>query len=200
MIDTQHVTGTITVRADNVTIKRTRITNTGRYPINVDGGRNLTVEDSEIDGQSTGSAAICCSGYTLRRVNIHHVTEGPRANGSVVIEDSWVHDLVECPGCHEDAIQSTGGTGLVLRGNRLEASAKHNATIMLGEENKPLRDCLVEDNYLDGGQVSVNAGGGGTDGAQCTFRNNEIGDGARYEATKHLGDGIDWAASNRPAG
>lgn len=208
VLDALDVTGTIEVNASNVTIRRTRITNTGTYPIRMGSGFvNLVVEDTEIDGRSRGGAAVVHANYTLRRVNIHHVTEGPRLSGNNVVEDSYIHHLVRCPetsfsqGCHVDALQSTGGTNITVRGNNIQAYNPDtkdplNAVFMFGEEQKPLRGCLVEDNVLNGGMVSVNGGGGGTRGAHCTFRGNKVGRDFRYAATKYLGPNVSWDASN----
>jgi hypothetical protein len=70
-----------------------------------------------------------------------------------------------------------------------------NAAFQFGEEDNPLRDCIVEDNYLDGGNFTISGGGGGTTGAQVTFINNRIGPHHRY-GTKSLDPGCIWDASN----
>lgn len=201
VIDGLEITGTVTVQADDVVIRNTRILNTSYYPIRVDGGSNLVVEDTEIDGQGRGAAAVAFSKYTLRRVHIHNIREGPRAGSDVTIEDSYIHHLVQREDDHVDAVQSVGGSNIVLRGNHLDVSHAEedtlgNAAFMFGEEDGELTDCLVEGNYLNGGNYTVNGGGGGTEGAGCTFTGNAFGLDHRYGAVANLGSNVDWDDSN----
>src|SRR5262249_29170041 len=82
VIDAKEITGAVTIKAANVVIKRSRISaGDGLYPIRVTSG-NVTVEDTEITGGR--SAAVCCGDFTLRRVNIHHISEGPRMGSNTV--------------------------------------------------------------------------------------------------------------------
>lgn len=201
VIDGLEITGTVTVEADDVTIRRTVIRNTGDIPIRVI-GNGLLVEDSEIDGQGRGNPAIGYNDYTLRRVNIHHVAEGPRiAGGDVTIEDSYIHHLVQVGDNHTDAIQLVGGDNVVIRGNTVLAHNPDtgifgNAAFQFGEEDGPVRACLVEGNLMDGGNYTVNGGGGGGTGAQCTFRGNQFQQNSRYGVRGNLGPGVVWESSN----
>jgi hypothetical protein len=201
VIDGLHVTGTITVTADDVIIRNTKITNTGYYAVRIKDASGLVIEDSEIDGQSTGGAAVAFRGYTLRRVHIHHVAEGPRISGDeVTIEDSYIHALVQVGDNHTDVVQIVGGRDIVISGNTLDAYNREtgslgNAAVQMGEEEKPVRDCLIEGNYLNGGNYTVNAGGGGNEGAECTIRDNVVGRDARYGAQAFLGPRIVWESN-----
>lgn len=202
VVDGQEITGTVTVKADDVVIRNTRILNTGHFPVRIDGGSNLLVEDTEIDGQGKGDAAVAYGKYTLRRVHIHSVAEGPRiAGGNVTIEDSLIHKMVQKGDNHTDVVQVVSGTGIVVRGNALEAhdpdsGVMGNAAFMFGEDDGPVSDCDVKGNYLDGGNYTVNGGGSSTDGAACTFRDNVLGSNNRYGSTANLGPQVDWDSSN----
>jgi hypothetical protein len=195
------VTGEITVEADHVTIRDVRIRGTGG-PLVVLHGTGLVVEDSELDGRGGGVPAIGFHDYTLRRVDIHDVAEGPRISGdNVTIEDSYVHNLVQVGANHTDAVQVVGGSGIVVRGNTLRvdnpaSGSLGNAAFQFGEEEAPVRDCLVEGNFLDGGNYTVNGGGGGTHGSECTFRGNVVGPHSRYGPAAHLGPGVVWESTN----
>src|SRR5690606_36964001 len=118
--------------------------------------------------QGRGGPAIAFNNYTLRRVNIHHVTEGPRiAGGKVTIVDSYVHHLVQKGDNHTDAVQAVSGRQILLRGNTLDVhnpdtGSLGNAAFMFGAEDGPLGECLVEGNFLNGGNYTINGGGGGT--------------------------------------
>src|SRR5690606_30862201 len=118
--DGLEITGSVVVRADDVVIRNSRIIATGRIAIRVDGARNLVVEDTEIDGQGRADPTVAFRGYTLRRVHIHDVAEGPRiAGGNVTIEDSYIHDVVQVGDNHTDAVQAVSGRNIVLRGNHI---------------------------------------------------------------------------------
>lgn len=202
VIDSKEITGTVTVKADNVIIRNSRILNTGSFPVRVDGGKNLLVEDSEIDGRGRGDAAIAFSKYTLRRVHIHNIPEGPRvAGGDVSIEDSLIHEMVQKGDNHTDVVQVTSGKNIVVRGNALEvynpgSGLMGNAAFMFGEDDGPVTDCHVTGNYLNGGNYTVNGGGSKTTGAACIFRDNVLGSDNRYGPTANLGPRVDWDASN----
>lgn len=201
MLDALLITGTVTVKADDVQIRRTRILSGGRTPIRLH-ANNLLVEDSEIDGQGGGGPAVGLNDYVLRRVDIHDVAEGPRiAGGDVVIEDSFIHDIVQVGGNHTDAVQIVGGDHITLRGNAIEAfdhagGSLGNAAVQIGEEDSPVSGCLVEGNLLDGGNYTVNAGGGGTTGAVCTFEDNVFGRTSRFGPAGNIGPHIVWAPTN----
>jgi hypothetical protein len=117
VVDAKDVTGCIAVRADNVTIKNTRV----RYGASgcasnmiENHGSNLVVQDSEIDGQRDPNCgqAIGTGNYTLERADMHDCSDGPRGGGGpVTILDSWVHNLSNLPGDHGDGYQCHAGNG-----------------------------------------------------------------------------------------
>jgi hypothetical protein len=132
VVDGKDVSGCITVNANNVTIKNTRVRVGGcySYPGNAiqNYGTNLTVQDTEIDGQRSVECgqAIGTANYTLERVNVHACTDGPRGGdtGSVTIQDSWIHDLSALPGDHGDGYQCYAGSGPTY--NTVNTVIRHN--------------------------------------------------------------------------
>lgn len=202
VIDALRVSGSVTVDADDVTIRRSLIRNNGLYAIRVlSGHRGLLVEDVEIDGAARGSAAVCCSGYTLRRVNVHDVTEGPRLGSDSAIYDSFIHSLHRCTGCHIDALQSTGGIGIVVEGNNLQAYNAEtgdfmNAAFQFGTTQGPISDAIVRGNLMNGGNFTVNGGGGGTSDATVSFRDNRFGRDFRFGPIGNLGPNVSFDLSN----
>jgi hypothetical protein len=194
-----HVTGTITVAADDVTIRDTLIDNAGTYPIRITSGRNLVVEDSEIDGNGAGNVAILPGGYTLRRVDIHDVLDGPRVEGDdVLIEDSYIHHLHRVEGGHHDTIQIRHGNGIVIRRNNLQAFNPDtrdpmNASIQIGSLNGPLTGLVVDGNLMNGGNYTINAGKSSPDPSY--WRNNRFGRDFRYGVITG-GPGVVWDATN----
>jgi len=175
--------------------------NTGTIPVR-NYGANLVIQDTEINGQGKGNPAVAYNKYTLLRVNIWNVAEGPRiSGGNVTIQDSYIHHLVQVGTNHTDVIQSTGGSNIVLRHNSLLAynptsGLIGNASFQFGEEESAIRNCVVENNYMDGGNFTVNGGGGGTTGAACSFSNNKFGHNHRYGIVGNLGPASVWGSTN----
>lgn len=200
VLDSLHVRGSVVVRANDVVIRRTLVDSHGKYPIKVDHGvRNLVVEDTEIDGNGVASVAILWDNYTLRRVNVHDVRDGPRIEGpDVVIEDSYVHHLTRVPGGHHDAIQVRQGSNIVIRGNNLQAYNAStgdlmNAAIQVGSLVGPLSGMLVEGNLLNGGNFTLNPGG---DAVEAAYHGNLFERQHRYGAVRGVGDRTEWSNTN----
>jgi hypothetical protein len=204
VIDALHITGTVKVKANDVTIRRSLIDNTGRYPITVDKGvSGFLLEDSEIDGHGEAQVAILYGGYTLRRVEIRDCLDGPRIEADdVLIEDSLIHQLHRVEGGHHDTIQIRKGRNIVVRNNTLlpyNAQTKDpmNAAIQIGSAlgTVPVSGLVVEGNYMDGGNYTIN--GGSTWVTEAVYRNNVFGPHFRYGIRTNTGPGTRWEPSNR---
>jgi hypothetical protein len=206
VIDGLEIFGNVVVEADDVVIRNSRVVMTsGKIAIRVEGD-NFLMEDSEIDGQGRANPAVAFNSYTLRRVRIYNVAEGPRiAGGDVTIEDSYIHDVVQRGDNHTDVIQVMSGDNIVVRGNNLQAFNPEtgnygNAAFMFGEDSGPVSGCLVEGNLMNGGNYTVNGGGSGTEGAACEFRDNAFQGDSRYGAAANLGPNVVWDDSNVEVG
>ncbi|MEH1013946.1 hypothetical protein V6U90_12665 [Micromonospora sp. CPCC 206060] len=197
------ITGCVAVRASNVIIRRSKITcNSTTYAIRVYAPAiNLVVEDVEINGTGRTSATVCCGEYTLRRVNIHNTIDGPRVGNRTNILDSWIHDLARVTGSHNDALQTTGASNIVIRHNRLDAykpstADPMNACLMIGSEIGPsVTNLLFENNYCNGGNYSI---GVRTDlvASNVRFRVNKFGRNYRYGIISRPNQaGIIWERS-----
>jgi hypothetical protein len=152
------VTGSIQVRAENVTIKRTRVEGIiwNQYSDTEQFG-GLLIEDVEVGPDSGvmtdwGHGAVGTAGYTARRVEIHNVTDGFRVSGDdIVIEDSFVTLAVVEGECnHLDAVQGYGGgDNVVVRHNTLDARGHcSNASVFMADSSP---HAVVENNLLLGG-------------------------------------------------
>jgi hypothetical protein len=156
------ITGEVTILANDVTIRRVRITSGDYYPIRYFDQPNtgLVVEDSEIVGTSGDvTAAVSFANYTARRLNIHGSADGLKADANVLIEDCWIHDLSNGPEEHNDDVQSTGGKGVTIRHNALSGAS--NACVQTGDEGAATEDLTVQCNWLSGGGYSLNIRGTG---------------------------------------
>ncbi|PRY12956.1 right-handed parallel beta-helix repeat-containing protein [Kineococcus rhizosphaerae] len=188
VVENLDVDGCLSIKADDVVVRNVRIRCSGKErAITIEGARTgIVVEDSEIDGGGSTQVAIGWGGYTLRRVDVHGVNDGPRLGSATTVEDCWIHDMVRKDGFHSDALQSNGGKGIVVRHNTLTPKQTStgdvlNSAIQLGAENDggTLSDVTVEDNYLDDGNYSVNVRD--DDGVSgIVLRDNVFGTSARY--------------------
>ena len=162
IIENLDITGSITVLANNVTIRKVRLTSNDYYPIRYFDNNNtgLLVEDSEIIGLSGSvTSAIAFEHYTARRLNIHGMADGLKADADVLIEDCWIHDLSNGPTEHNDGVQSTGGKGVTIRHNNISGAS--NAAVQAGNEGGAVEDMTIENNLLAGGGFTLNIRGSG---------------------------------------
>lgn len=164
IVEKLDVTGSITVHANNVTIRKVRITSDDYYPIRYfdNGGyTGLLVEDSEIVGLSgLVTNAIGFQNYTARRLNIHGMADGLKADANVLIEDSWIHDLSNGNGEHNDGVQSSGGANVTIRHNSISGAS--NAAVMAGPDfGDAVVNLRIENNLLAGGGYTLNLRGTG---------------------------------------
>lgn len=198
VIDAKLINCRLEIGATGVVIKRNKIIQTGLYGINVRSGASATIEDVEIDGQRvqdsvTSSAGTAVNGqnYTLRRVNIHHVYEGPRVGSNVTIEDSYIHHLIRCQNtnnasCHVDAMQSTHGSNIVIRHNTILAyNPDHNdpmnASYIIKSDFGDINNVLVEKNLMNGGNYTIYVyNGNNYTTRNVTVRDNYFGTNYRY--------------------
>lgn len=183
--------GCLTVRAEDVVVRRSRITCTDdqrQLAVSVIGVKGFVLEDSEIDGGDGATEnAIGWGGYTLRRVEVRGSQDGPRLGYDVKVLDSWIHALVRTDGVHSDALQSTSGERILVRHNTLDPRVPGeedflNAAVQLGTETgtRRLRDAVFEDNYLSGGTYSVNVSCRANVDSSVVFRGNRFGHDSKY--------------------
>nr|MDT0657778.1 hypothetical protein [Micromonospora sp. DSM 115978] len=198
VLDSLDINGCVLVSAANVVIRKTRIRCGVTYGIRTLNARNLLVEDSEVDGMGRIQVAVCCGDYTLRRVEITNAIDGPRLGTNTVVENSWIHHLKRLPGSHNDTLQTTGASNIVVRGNTLEpynpaTRDPMNACLMIGSTTGPIvSNLLFERNYCNGGNYSI---GIRTDlnGSGIRIRNNVYGRNHRYGVVARLTHaGLTW--------
>jgi hypothetical protein len=205
-LDGLDIQGCLTVDADDVTITRSRIRchhNKAVIAL-VDGHRGLTVSDSELDGTARASISTSGPGLTLLRNDLHSSIDGPRVASDTVIEGNWVHDLTRRGDSHNDALQTLGAKNVVIRGNSLQAydfqdQDPHNAALMISPDNGGrVQDLLVEGNYLDGGNVTVNV----SEAQDAVYRDvvlrdNVVGPHSRFGKAFQGGDhpGVLWESN-----
>lgn len=158
VIDGLDVQGCVQVKADRVTIRRTRIRCDSWYGVRVhDGFRGTQVEDVEIDGRGfTGSVGVSGSSLTLRRADIHDVGDGVRVGSNSLYEQNFIHDLAIGGGSHNDGMQVAGpATNVTIRGNTIVHVRRQTSAIIVKADRGPISDVLIEGNRLNGGTYTL---------------------------------------------
>lgn len=169
----------------------------------------LTVEHCEIGWPSSSSVGdiegirVFKSYVTVHRCDIWGMADAVTLSGNGTLTDSCVHDLNNISGDHADCVQVTNGNDVVVRGNTLIAfnrdvssgytldnnvqkivfGSPSNAAIMIGSipTGGSVNNLLIENNYLSGGNYTINhnnAGGGGS--ASGSYLNNTFSGYFRY--------------------
>jgi hypothetical protein len=157
VIDAKDISGSVTIQASNVTIKRSKIHGSGSgNGVNVVSG-SVTVQDSEIYGFENG---IAFGNWTATRVNLHNMTgDGVKLGSNVAFQDSWVHALTPAAGAHADGGQMQGGeTNLVVRHNNIDATCSScNSALFLAPDQGPSTNgpVTITGNWLNGGNYSL---------------------------------------------
>ena len=218
VIEGLDVSGCITIQADDVIIRNTRVRGTcpqGTISTGYGEHSGILIEDVEVDGlrQDAFTAGIGGSGFTCRRCDVHDVGQGINMGRDVLVEDSYVHDLHYADDSHNAAVSSNGGGGYVVRGNRLEIppSPGASAALALYGDFAAIEDVLVEGNRFDGGSYCVY--GGSVDGKPfphgraIRFLDNVFGDTFHedcgvhgpYIAFDHAAPGNEWRGNRLAA-
>ena len=70
-------------------------------------------------GNASGDAAVGGYNYTLTRVNIHGTVDGLKLGSNVMVQDSYIHDLVIANDSHNDGMQNMDGANIVIRHNTI---------------------------------------------------------------------------------
>jgi hypothetical protein len=161
VVENVHVTGSIEVRANDVTIRNTRVEggiwNQENDAVQYGG---LLIEDTEVGPESPGpdapEVAIGTAGYTASRVEIHGVPDGFRVAGpDVRIESSFV-DLSDVPGecAHLDGVQGYGGgDNVIVHGNTIDARGSCSTSAVFMASASAHLD--LQNNLLLGGAYSI---------------------------------------------
>ena len=173
VIDGLDVTGNIDIKANNVTVKRSRITSNVWYPIRVYGGfTGFQLIDSEVSGVGSTAVLNCAvgvngTGITLTRVDIHDCADGVHPGGGSTIQDSYIHNLwlgTDASGVrvlltHNDGIQLLGpGNNYTILHNRIETGHNQNAAVFVKADFGAISNVNIANNYLDGGSYTLFGG------------------------------------------
>ena len=173
------------------TFRNCRFTDGGVYWLVLnENAVNLVFEDCTFIGMginnTANDAAINGSNMTLRRCDISQTGDGMKIGSSILVEDTWIHDLTVTASSHNDCVQSLGtagggviGAGATFRHNFMDASNGATCVTLSTGAATDMRDLLFEDNLFACNGFSVTGGyeAGVDDPAKVSniiYRSNKI--------------------------
>jgi hypothetical protein len=165
---------------------------------------NAVLDQVEIDGGGAASACIAPQNFTIENSNLHDCVDGIDFNSNVTVLSCFIHDLARTSDSHNDTLQTLGGTDDLIKDNTLDAYRADtndlmNSAIQTGHLNMPLTNVLIDHNFMDGGNYTVNAGSTSRDGHPITgyvFKDNVFGRHYRYGPVQAVGAGTSFDDSN----
>jgi len=179
VIDGKDIRGQLTINADNVTIKRSRIRSGGFYGVYVArGAAAFSIIDSELDGQGNpnNDSAVSSHDYSVIRCDVHGWVDGFKADQNVNIVNSWLHEFATGNGNHNDGIQISGRGNILVQGNRFDARTKSesggmNASVYTNTDYGIRPDnVVVRGNWINAGGYFVRI-----DATRFKLENNRFG-------------------------
>jgi hypothetical protein len=189
VVENLEVHGVIQVRASGVVIRNTKVlgpSTSGRPLVsNYPYGYSFTITDSELWSSKASPYAngILGSNFTATRVNIHDVIDTVHiTGGNVTVRDSYLHDTLHYAKdpvqnntpSHDDIVQIQGGSKIVLEGNTMVGSK--NTVVMVTQDQAKVSGLTIRDNYIDGGNCSINMNEKGKGGfSQVLLEGNLFG-------------------------
>jgi hypothetical protein len=153
------IAGTVTVRADNVTLKNVKVSSGGFWVV-YNYGKNLTVTDATLTGTADTQASLAGDNITATRVNISGAGDGAKLGSNSSLVDSYIHDLGgAAQGAHNDGIELTGAVNSKVTHNTILNSNGQTSAIMLSEYyGTGNANVLVQNNLLGGGGFTLYGG------------------------------------------
>lgn len=170
VISNLDIRGFVRVEAPNVTIKnsiiRGRATSGDAILLYAGTGKSpgLRVIDSEIapTHHTPRTNGVYGYGFTLTRVDIHHVIDSVHIFGdNVTVENSrlrdnlhYTNDPYHSDGSHDDNIQIQVGRNIRIVGNTI--SGAYNAAVQITQDRGTVADVTITGNSISGGGCTIN--------------------------------------------
>lgn len=182
VLDRLDIRGSVTIAADNVTIRRSRIRDNGFTLIRIaDRASGARIEDVEVDGMGrtdgTSNSMGILGSATVIRANIHGVENGFQPGSGSSISDSYIHDLGAPGSPHYDGIQIDGGQSDVSIRRNFITVPSQTAAVMIDNYGGGASNITVDGNKLVGGTYTVysDAQFGGGPITDVRITNNRFG-------------------------
>ncbi len=159
-------------------------------------GKILTV-DGAGNPVASGGKGIAGRELEVRFMDIGFMEDGVTAS-RMLVEDSYIHDLLSYGGSHMDGVASHDGSGSIIRRCTILMEGQTGA-VNFTTDFGAIDDILVEDCLLGGGTYTVYSRNGGYGNpTNVVIRNNELVGDWVYGPESHDGS-IVWE-NNRHAG
>jgi hypothetical protein len=156
------IVGQLTIRADNVTLKNVKVTAKGKFWVVINYGKNLTIEDATLVGDSAAQASLGNTGsgyFTGRRINAYGAGDGIRMTSNSKMYDSYVHDLATGSDIHNDGVDLWSAVNAKLIHNRIENAHGQTSAVMISEYGSNANTGVeVRNNFLAGGGWTLYGG------------------------------------------
>lgn len=148
--------GNIVVKANDVTIRNSRIESATPYHLIyvIDGNTGFRLEDSELIGNGTTVNGVLGYGAFLRN-NIHGFENGLNIWGPARVEGNFIHELAGGPQAHFDAIECNGGSDVQILNNTLTNENADTSALMLNNEFGALENWVIDGNRMTGGGYTM---------------------------------------------
>jgi hypothetical protein len=222
VIENVDVQGSITVRANDVTIRNVRVRSAGHFGINVVQGVHGTLID-HVDIQMSGDATAAIGGLgdhggshsskpgdnvTVRYSHLHGNGDGIKAVNFGLYEHNYIHMRRPAGSTrHIDGIQSSGRSSWTARYNWVDQaySGGFNSAIFVqaytGSKDVPSKNIIISNNWVNGALYTIQTEDG-KNGNSGLLRNIQIGNNVFYRDYKYgvyrprgdvRGNGGHWA-------
>ena len=194
VIDRLDIRGEVYIKANNVKITRSIVrggpaaTKPRALVMAWWNYTGLKIEDSTFraTNRSLLIDGISGSNITATRVNVSNVVDPVKVIGSnVTITRSWLHGNIHSDNdpnhkdgrTHDDSVQITGGSNIVIQENTLEDA--HNAAIQINQGVRLTSKVAISRNWLSDGVCTLNISAGAGPALQgITVTGNRFGPGS----------------------
>ncbi len=158
------ITGMLKLSGDNITVRNCVIVNSGASAFGVVmDGANCRLENCVV--RRPANASMLCSvivGGTNAVISRCDLSGGENIVTSegvgTVIEDSYLHDIsiISNPSGHADVVEVYDGSATIRR-NRMVMGATVDGVVNIApySAGMAVTSCLIDDNFMDGGQAHV---------------------------------------------
>jgi len=185
VIDGLDINGTLTIAANNVTVKNTRVTSGNAYNIVKvdDSATGVTFDHVTVDGKgmngTEGANGIYGPG-TYNAVAVSGVENGFVPSSGATITGSWVHNLASPGSPHYDGIQIDGArSNITVKNSTVDLTGlTQTSAVMVDNYFGAATNITITGNRLLGAGYTVYADGQfNSNPITVTYANNRIGKG-----------------------
>lgn len=165
--------GCVRVTAKNVIIRNSTITGPCFYGVEVTSGGSLTIQRSRIDCVNYTGTGLVWGNFQAYGIHFRRCENALSTTSNVLLQDSYISEIVEKNGGHGDGLQAESGSNLTIRHNTFDIRNPITSSIewVNWVDDNTINHTLVEDNFFAAGAFTVYCQAHGTD---AIFRNNRF--------------------------